>query len=75
MEYNWEQFTRPKRSSERYSTKVVADKIAIKGIKKWLGGEITSRDLGKVLGCSHQQAINFTARMCRQWYKENKIKI
>ena len=73
--YNWEQFTRPKRSPERYMTKVVLDEVAKEGIKKWLAGEITSRDLGKVLGCSHQQAINFSARICRQWFKEGKIKI
>ena len=40
---------------------------------KYLKGEISCRELGKRLGYSHQQAINFVSSICRQWIQEGKL--
>ena len=41
----------------------------------FLNGSISCRELGKRLGCSHQQAINYTGSLCCQWYQEGKLVI
>ena len=41
----------------------------INAIKSFLAGEITCRELGKLLKKSHQQAINITVQFVRQFYQ------
>ena len=44
-------------------------------ILKYLAGDISSRELGKNIGNSHQQAINFVAQVCRQWFQKGYLTI
>jgi len=42
-------------------------------ILTFLEGKISSRKLGTLLGCSHQQAINLTSSICRDWYQKGLL--
>lgn len=42
-------------------------------ILKYLAGDISSREAGKNMGISHQQVINLTAQICRQWFQAKKV--
>lgn len=44
-------------------------------IKRYLVGEIGTREAGKLLGCSHQHIINVVSSLAQQWYREGKLKI
>lgn len=51
------------------------DKKEMRIIKRWLGGEIGSREAALQLNCSHQQVINLVSSLCQQWYQSGKLKI
>lgn len=46
-----------------------------KGFWLYIHGQITSRELGKILGISHQQSINMVASIFLQLIKYNAIQI
>lgn len=48
------------------------EKVAL---KKYLNGEITTREAGKVLNCSHQQVINMVGMLAKNWYQKGKVEI
>ena len=43
-------------------------------ILEFLKGNKSSRDVGKILGCSHQGVINLVCSICRQWVQEGYLK-
>lgn len=44
-----------------------------KNVLRFLNGELTCREFGKLIGVSHQQAINLVSAICRQWYRQKKL--
>lgn len=42
-------------------------------ILKYLAGDISSRELGKNIGYSHQQSINLIGQICRQWFQQGRL--
>ena len=56
-----------KNTHNRYKIEIsTQEKIAV---LHFLEGGITSRELGKTLSISHQQAINFVTSLAREWYQ------
>lgn len=53
--------------------KVIVNKEMKKAVLRFLSGEISSRELGKILDISHQQALNFVNSTCRQWFQEGHL--
>jgi hypothetical protein len=41
-------------------------------VKEFLDGRLSSRECGKILGCSHENVRLIMFYILRQWYKENK---
>lgn len=60
--------------STRKRYRVVVNDTEEGAIILFLKGEITTREVGKVLGLSHQGAINFINNVCRQWFQDKKLR-
>ena len=41
----------------------------------FMKGELTSYEFAKKVGISHQQSFNLIGGICKQWYREGKLKI
>ena len=54
---------------------IIITKKEKKAILDYLAGDLVSRELGKKLGCSHQQSINLVSQIFRQWYQKGIIKL
>jgi hypothetical protein len=57
------------RSPKRYELSPAAELA----VRHYLENTMTSRELGAILGLSHQQAINYIGSICRQWVAEGKL--
>jgi len=56
---------------DRYTINVsFAERVAL---LDYLNGDISSRELGTILGISHQGSINFVAQICRQWVQQGHL--
>lgn len=62
-------------SQTRKRYRVVVNKQETGAIQLFLRGEISTREVGKVLNLTHQGAINFINNVCRQWVQDGKLKI
>lgn len=60
-----------KRQPPKYIITPKEEKIFLSFLK----GELSTREAGKALNLSHQQVINASTSLCRQWYTEGRLKI
>ena len=55
----------------RYELKIESQEK--EAVLLYLNGDISSRELGKKLGYSHQQSINLIGQICRQWFQSGNL--